>query len=125
MVCAVWLIVRVAKMARQLVEWTRGTAVEPFAWAMPATIFAYFAWSVVEFNFDDKPFWEFLAKNSQNGLSSKLNSTTDQAKYAKMVAGIAHAKGSTAVPRVHSTNWRAILATRTMSQTAHTMPTSP
>ena len=61
MVCAVWLIVRVAKMARQLVEWTRGTAVEPFAWAMPATIFAYFAWSVVEFNFDDKPFWEFLA----------------------------------------------------------------
>ena len=59
--CATWLVVRIAKMARRLIGQTRGTAVEPLAWAMPATIFAYFAWSIVEFNFDDKPFWEFLA----------------------------------------------------------------
>ena len=56
-----WLIVCVTKMAKTLVKQTKGTLWEPFAWAMPATIFAYFAWSVVEFNFDDKPFWEFLA----------------------------------------------------------------
>ena len=59
--CASWLIVRVAKMAKRLVKQTRGSALEPFAWAMPATLFAYFAWSFVEFSFDDKPFWEFLA----------------------------------------------------------------
>lgn len=58
---ALWLIVCVAKMAKTLVKQTKGSSWEPFAWAMPATIFAYFAWSVVEFNFDDKPFWEFLA----------------------------------------------------------------
>ena len=60
-VCALWVLWAIAGMALRLVRWTRGTSFEPFAWAMPATIFAYFAWSVVEFNFDDKPFWEFLA----------------------------------------------------------------
>jgi hypothetical protein len=59
--CATWLVVRVGKMARKLIGQTRGTDVEPLAWAMPATMFAYFAWSFVEFSFDDKPFWEFLA----------------------------------------------------------------
>jgi O-antigen ligase len=59
--CATWLVVRVAKMTRKLISQTRGSAIEPFAWAMPATVFAYFAWSFVEFSFDDKPFWEFLA----------------------------------------------------------------
>jgi hypothetical protein len=61
MACASWLVLCIVKMARTLIGQTRGTLIEPFAWAMPATIFAYFAWSFVEFNFDDKPFWEFLA----------------------------------------------------------------
>ena len=60
-ICALWVLVAIAKMALQLIHWTKGSSFEPFAWAMPATIFAYFSWSIVEFNFDDKPFWEFLA----------------------------------------------------------------
>lgn len=59
--CALGVLFAIAKMALQLIRWTRGTSFEAFAWAMPATIFAYFSWSMVEFNFDDKPFWEFLA----------------------------------------------------------------
>ena len=61
LVCAVWLIKKVATMARELRDAARGTLAEPFAWAMPATMLAYGAWSMVEFSFDDKPFWEFLA----------------------------------------------------------------
>ena len=53
--------VAVFRMARQLVQWTRGSAIEVFAWTMPATMLGYALWSFVEFNFDDKPFWEFLA----------------------------------------------------------------
>ena len=56
-----WLVVLVFRMSRDLVRWTRGTAVEVFAWTMPATMLGYALWSFVEFNFDDKPFWEFLA----------------------------------------------------------------
>ena len=56
-----WLVVAVFKMSRDLVRWTKGTAVEVFAWTMPATMLGYALWSFVEFNFDDKPFWEFLA----------------------------------------------------------------
>ncbi len=59
--CAVWMVKKVATMARELREAARGTPMEPFAWAMPATMLAYVAWSMVEFSFDDKPFWEFLA----------------------------------------------------------------
>lgn len=58
--CA-WFCAVVFKMSRDLVRWTKGSAVEVFAWTMPATMLGYALWSFVEFNFDDKPFWEFLA----------------------------------------------------------------
>jgi hypothetical protein len=59
--CAGWLLARVVGMGRDLVKWTKGTPLEILAWTMPATMLGYILWSFVEFNFDDKPFWEFLA----------------------------------------------------------------
>jgi len=56
-----WLLWSVFQMARDLVVRTKGTAVEIFAWTMPATMLGYIAWSFVEFSWDDKPFWEFLS----------------------------------------------------------------
>ncbi len=58
---AAWVFFAVVGMTRQLLRWTRGSALEIFAWIMPATMLGYALWSFVEFNFDDKPFWEFLA----------------------------------------------------------------
>jgi O-antigen ligase len=58
---ALWGAVAVFRMGRGILERTRGTEAEVFAWVMPATIVGYVAWSFVEFNFDDKPFWEYLA----------------------------------------------------------------
>jgi O-antigen ligase len=55
------LIVVVARMARQTILDTRGTEAEGMAWAMPASMLGYFAWSFVEFSIDEKPFWEWLA----------------------------------------------------------------
>lgn len=49
------------RMLRDLVTWTKGTTAEVFAWAMPATMVGYIMWSFVEFNWNDKPFWEYLA----------------------------------------------------------------
>ncbi len=56
-----WLVVIVTRMTLRLVRETRGTEAEVFAWTMPATILGYGAWSWVEFTFEEKPFWEFLA----------------------------------------------------------------
>ena len=56
-----WMFATVARMVRQLARWTRGTALEIFAWTMPATMIGYLAWSFVEFEFKEKPFWEFLS----------------------------------------------------------------
>lgn len=56
-----WLVWVVGRMSLWLVRETRGTEAEVFAWTMPATILGYGAWSWVEFTFDEKPFWEFLA----------------------------------------------------------------
>jgi hypothetical protein len=56
-----WIALRVAQMARKVTTWTRNTALEVVAWTMPATMLSYAAWSFVEFEFNDKPFWEFLA----------------------------------------------------------------
>jgi O-antigen ligase len=56
-----WLIAVVFRMGRRLVKWTRGSLLEVFAWTMPATMLGYFAWSFVEFEFKEKPFWEFLS----------------------------------------------------------------
>jgi len=52
---------RVVSMARETVSMAKGSRLEGLAWSMPATMLGYFAWSFIEFNFDDKPFWEFLA----------------------------------------------------------------
>ena len=59
--CAVWLLAIVVRMSRELIASSRGAAHEFVSWAMPATILGYLLWSFVEFSFDDKPFWEFLA----------------------------------------------------------------
>jgi len=58
---AVWVLVTIFRMARELILLTKGTAIEVFAWTMPATMVGYIAWSFVEFEINDKPFWEFLA----------------------------------------------------------------
>jgi O-antigen ligase len=56
-----WLLATIGRMARQLTQWTRESTLEVFAWTMPATMLGYFAWSVVEFEYNEKPFWEFLS----------------------------------------------------------------
>ena len=55
------MALRVRKMSAEVIRMAKGTRLEGLAWAMPATMLGYFAWSFIEFNFDDKPFWEFLA----------------------------------------------------------------
>jgi uncharacterized membrane protein YecN with MAPEG domain len=60
-ICMGALIRQVYRMNRELVSWTQGSRAVVFTWAFPAVMTGYFAWSFVEFNFDDKPFWEFLA----------------------------------------------------------------
>jgi O-antigen ligase len=54
-------VVVIARMAAQTIRDTKGTEAEVLAWAMPASMAGYFAWSFVEFNIDEKPFWEWLA----------------------------------------------------------------
>jgi O-antigen ligase len=56
-----WLAVTVAVMARRLVTWTRDSLLHVVAWTMPATMLGYAAWSFVEFEYNEKPFWEFLS----------------------------------------------------------------
>ena len=55
-----WLVISIVRMAGKLIEWSRGTEAEVFAWTMPAAMLGYFAWSFVEFTLTEKPFWEFL-----------------------------------------------------------------
>ncbi|MSP54967.1 MAG: hypothetical protein EXR69_05090 [Myxococcales bacterium] len=54
------IVVSVTLMARDTIRYTKGTEAEVLAWAMPASMAGYFAWSFVEFSFDEKPFWEWL-----------------------------------------------------------------
>jgi len=56
-----WLAVTVFVMARRLVAWTRDSLLNVVAWTMPATMLGYAAWSFVEFEYNEKPFWEFLS----------------------------------------------------------------
>ena len=51
----------VAAMARETIRLTKGTEAEVLAWSMPASMLGYFSWSFVEFSYDEKPFWEWLA----------------------------------------------------------------
>lgn len=68
------LIVSITRMAAQTIRDTRGTEAEGLAWAMPAAMFGYFAWSFVEFSIDEKPFWEWL------GLYTALHLAARRAK---------------------------------------------
>ncbi len=68
---AAWVLVIVFRMARELILMTRGTAIEVFAWTMPATMLGYILWSFVEFEINDKPFWEFLALYTALYLGTK------------------------------------------------------
>ncbi len=54
------IVLSVTLMARDVIKYTKGTEAEVLAWSMPASMAGYFAWSFVEFNFDEKPFWEWL-----------------------------------------------------------------
>lgn len=54
-------VVTITMMARDTIINTKGTEAEVLAWSMPASMAGYFAWSFVEFNFNEKPFWEWLA----------------------------------------------------------------
>ncbi len=56
-----WLLTTVGRMVRDLARWTKGSALEIFAWTMPASMVGYLSWSFVEFEFKEKPFWEFLS----------------------------------------------------------------
>ena len=56
-----FLVVQITRMSIQTIRDCRGTEAEPLAWAMPASMAGYFAWSFVEFSLDEKPFWEWLA----------------------------------------------------------------
>lgn len=47
-------------MAVKTVQYSKGTEAESLAWSMAASMAGYFAWSFVEFNIDEKPFWEWL-----------------------------------------------------------------
>ena len=73
---AVWGGVAVSRMARDFLQRVRGTPAEVFAWVMPATLVGYVAWSFVEFNFDDKPFWEYLALYTALCLSDLPDGST-------------------------------------------------
>ncbi len=55
------LLVVITRMSIQTIRDCRGTEAEVLAWAMPASMAGYFAWSFVEFSLDEKPFWEWLA----------------------------------------------------------------
>jgi O-antigen ligase len=55
------LVIVITRMAIQTVRDCKGTEAEVLAWAMPASMAGYFAWSFVEFSLDEKPFWEWLA----------------------------------------------------------------
>jgi O-antigen ligase len=61
-----WFLGVVARMGLDLLRWTRNERLADrddlrvVAWAMIATLIGYFAWSWVEFSYEDKPFWEYL-----------------------------------------------------------------
>ncbi|MCB9746428.1 MAG: O-antigen ligase family protein [Alphaproteobacteria bacterium] len=56
-----WLVLVVARMSWRTIRAAQGHPAEVVAWAMPAAMVGYGAWSFVEFSVSEKPFWEFLA----------------------------------------------------------------
>jgi O-antigen ligase len=61
-----WFIAMVGKMSLQMLQWTgdarwkEASDMRVIALCMLGTLIGYWAWSFAEFNYDDKPFWEFL-----------------------------------------------------------------
>jgi len=55
-----WLVGILTKMVLDLTKWTKGSFLEIYAWTMPAAMLSYFAWSFVEFEYNEKPFWEWF-----------------------------------------------------------------
>lgn len=61
-----WFLWVIARMARDLLRWTAlpdvedGADLRLIALCMIGTLIGYWAWSFVEFMYDDKPFWEYL-----------------------------------------------------------------
>jgi O-antigen ligase len=56
-----WFLVSVMRMVAQTIGATRGHPQHAVVWGMVASMLGYWTWSFVEFSFDEKPFWEFLA----------------------------------------------------------------
>jgi hypothetical protein len=56
-----WFLGLTGRMMLQTLRWTRGRPEHAIMWAMAAAMLGYWCWSFVEFSFDEKPFWEFLA----------------------------------------------------------------
>lgn len=74
----IWMVVVVTRMSWQTIQDTKGTEAEVLAWSMPASMAGYFAWSFVEFSYDEKPFWEWLA------LFTALHLVARKAKEGKL-----------------------------------------
>lgn len=72
------MVVVITRMAWQTIQDTKGTEAEVLAWSMPASMAGYFAWSFVEFSYDEKPFWEWLA------LFTALHLVARRAKEGKI-----------------------------------------
>lgn len=71
------MVLVITRMTWQTIQDTKGTEAEVLAWSMPASMAGYFAWSFVEFNYDEKPFWEWLA------LYTALHLVAKRAKEGK------------------------------------------
>lgn len=69
------MVVVIARMAAQTIRDCKGTEAEVLAWAMPASMAGYFAWSFVEFNLEEKPFWEWLALYTALHLAARRAAT--------------------------------------------------
>ncbi|MBN1334969.1 MAG: O-antigen ligase family protein [Deltaproteobacteria bacterium] len=61
LVLAGWLVAAVLGMTRRLAAWTRDSSLHVVTWTVAATMAGYAAWSFVEFEYNEKPFWEFLS----------------------------------------------------------------
>ena len=56
-----WFCFGIVRMGQGLFRDTRGRPQQMVVLTMAASFLGYAAWSFVEFSYDDKPFWEFLA----------------------------------------------------------------
>jgi O-Antigen ligase len=72
------LVASILRMTWATIQDTKGTEAEMLAWAMPASMFGYWAWSFVEFSIEEKPFWEWLA------LYTALHIVARKAKEGKL-----------------------------------------